>query len=159
MRGRFEIKKFRCKNGEIVSATEQDSILFINYKGKIYKRSIDIIGEKLFLIEDNHMNHNSNAVAVGKNVCIKNISTGETLNVKISDVHPKRRYRRMGGSYYGNSVETVYVGDDIGLKNGIQTISTGSPLGKALLNKFCGDIVMVSLPGGEFERYKIISVE
>ena len=64
----------------------------------------------------------------------------------------------MGGSYYGNSVEVKYVGNDFGLKNDVFNISAISPLGKSLLNKSCGDEIMVLLPGNKFEKYKIIRV-
>ena len=65
----------------------------------------------------------------------------------------------MGGSYYGNSVDITFVGDDIGLKSNIFNISTLSPLGRSLLNRICGEEIAVPLPNKKIEKYKIIIID
>ena len=146
------MKEFRCKNGEVVLVedyTENDTSIIVHYNGKQYPRSIDIIGKTLF-----------SSVQLGQTVKIKNCSTHETLTVKICDVHTEMRYTRMGGAYYGNAVEVSYIGNDAGQQhNGIINVSVISPLGKALLNQFCGREITVPLPEGTSDKYKIISIE
>ena len=79
--------------------------------------------------------------------------------MKICGVHAEKNYKRMGGSYYGNSVNVALVGDNIGFEDGIFNISVLSPLGKSLLNRFSGEEITVSLPDKSIEKYKIIHIK
>ena len=81
------------------------------------------------------------------------------LVCKICGVHAEKTYKQMGGSYYGNSVDVAFVGDNTGFENGILNISVASPLGKSLLNGYCGEEKTVSLPDNTIEKYKIISIK
>lgn len=65
----------------------------------------------------------------------------------------------MGGSYYGDSVDVVLVGDNIGFEDWILNVSTVSPLGKSLLNRSQGEEITVSLPDNKIEKHIIISFE
>ena len=78
--------------------------------------------------------------------------------MKICGVHAEKNYKRMGGSYYGNSVDVALVGDNIGFEDGMFNVSAVSPLGKCLLNRTCGEEISVSLPDKKIEKYKIIRV-
>lgn len=155
------MKKFRCKNGEIVwveNYTKNDTHIIVHYKGKKYKRSIDILGKTIFpIIKKNKTQKIKTGIQTGQTVVIKNCSNNEILTVKICGVHTEKRYKRMGGSYYGNSVDVSFVGDNIGLKNGIFNVSEVSPLGKSLLNRSCDEKITVYLPDNKIEKYKIIS--
>ena len=156
------MKKFRCQNGEIVwveNYTKNDTHIIIHYKGKKYKRSIDILGKTIFPISKTPKNLKvKNGIQIGQTVKVKKCLNDEVLTVKICGVHVEKNYKRMGGSYYGNSVKVALVGDNIGFEDGIFNISVLSPLGKSLLNRSCGEEISVSLPGGDIEKYKIIKV-
>ena len=69
------MKKFRCQNGEIVwveNYTKNDTHIIVHYKGKKYKRSIDILGKTIFPINK-----------TPKNLKIKNgIQIGQTVKIK-----------------------------------------------------------------------------
>ncbi len=160
------IKKFRCHNGEIVWVEDFDynsADIIVYYKGEGYRKSKDIIGKTLFPIEHKRKYHNykiSNTVKIGDIVKIENCLNGEVLDVKICGVRAINRYKRMGGSYYGNSVETIFVLDDNDATSSgnVINISVASPMGKSLLNKTKGDIVFVPLRDNKFEKYKIIGL-
>lgn len=147
---RIHIEKYRCLTGEIVEVEKfntNEPYIFIHYKGKRYRRDKDIIGVKLFPI-----------VTIDKTVKIKNCSTDEILTIRFCGVNAEKHYKRMGGSYYGNSVKVTYVGDNINVFDEILTISTVSPLGECLINKSLGDDIIVALPNNNFEKYKIVSI-
>lgn len=147
---RIYIEKYRCLTGEYVKVenfNEDDPYIFIHYKGKRYRRDKNIIGVKLLPI-----------VTVDKTVKIKNCSTDEILTIRFCGVNAEKQYKRMGGSYYGNSVKVTYVGDNIDIFNEILTISIVSPLGKCLIDKSIGDEIVVPLPNNKFEQYNIISI-
>ena len=156
------MKKFRCQNGEIVwveNYTKKDTHIIVHHKGKKYKRSIDILGKTLFPIRKiNESQKANNGIKIGQTVKIKNLSNDEVLTLKICGVHAEKNYKRMGGSYYGNSVNIALVGDNIGFEDGVFTVSALSPLGKSLLNRSCGEEITVSLPDSKIEKYKIISL-
>ena len=173
------MKKFINLKREIVwveDFTRHNSFVIVHYKGEKYKCSLGVFGTKLFPMDITTKNYLKNTLNInvdiltnvnpntksgiknGQTVKLKNCSTDEILTVKICGVHAEQTYKRMGGSYYGNSVEVKYVGNDFGLKNDVFNISAISPLGKSLLNKSCGDEIMVLLPGNKFEKYKIIRV-
>lgn len=147
---RIYIEKYRCLTGEIVKVenfNEDDPYIFIHYKGKRYRRDKNIIGVKLLPI-----------VTIDKTVEIRNCSTGEILTVRFCGISAEKLYKRMGGSYYGNSVKITYVGDNINISNEILMISAVSPLGKCLMNKSTGDELTVPLPNNNFEKYNIIKI-
>ncbi len=149
------IKKYRCLNGEVVNVEKFDeNIIIVYYNGKKYRRNKSIIGQKLF-----PLSKNTNSIKIGSIVKIKNYSTNEISTVKLCGVHAEKQYKRMGGSYYGNSVKVLYIGDTVGYNNGVLNVSILSPLGKSLLNKSCGDRIIVPLPVNEIEKYIIISIE
>ena len=97
-------------------------------------------------------------VTIDKTVEIRNCSTGEILTVRFCGISAEKLYKRMGGSYYGNSVKITYVGDNINISNEILMISAVSPLGKCLMNKSTGDELTVPLPNNNFEKYNIIKI-
>ena len=156
------MKKFRCQNGEIVwveNYTKNDTHIIVHYKGKKYKRNIDVLGKTIFPINKTQNNLKvKNGIQIGQTVKIKKCSNGEILTIKICGVHAEKNYKRMGGSYYGNSVNVALVGDNIGFEDGIFNVSALSPLGKSLLNRSCGEEITVSLPDSKIEKYKIISL-
>lgn len=158
------MKKFKCKNGEIVwveNYNKKDTDIIIHYKGGKYKRSIDIIGKTIFPIIKTNKNQSQTikrGIQIGQTVVIKNCSNNEILTVNICSVHSEKRYKRMGGSYYGNSVDVSFVGDNTGFNDGIFNISAVSPLGKSLLNRHCNEEIAVSLPNKLVEKYKIICI-
>lgn len=121
----------------------------VHYKGKIYREPKTKIGKTLFEIKEP-------TIQIGSIVKIENCQSKVISTYKICGTHAEKTYKRMGGSYYGNSVNVTLVGDNIGFKDGIFNISVISPLGKSLLNKSCGEEITVSLPDNKFEKYKII---
>ena len=131
--------------------TRYDSWIIVHYKGAKYKCTKNVFGTKLFPIDSATKNYlkstlnidipshkNQSKIKIGQTIIIKNCSTNETLTVKIGNVHMEKTYKRMGGSYYGNSLDISYIGDDISLENGIYNISAFSPLAKSILSKYCG---------------------
>lgn len=121
----------------------------VHYNGKIYREPKAKIGKTLFEVKES-------TVQIGSIVEIKNCQNNETFMYKICGTHVEKTYKRMGGSYYGNSVDIAIIGDNIGFENGIFNISAVSPLGKSLLNRSCGEEIIVSLPDNKIEKYKII---
>ncbi|MBQ6885423.1 MAG: GreA/GreB family elongation factor [Clostridia bacterium] len=147
------IKEYRCLNGEIVKVEIiNNNHIIVHYKGEKYLRNKSIIGKTLFPIQKRDV------ITIDSIVEIKNLLNDEIIKVKICDVHTVKTYRRMGGSYYGNSVKISYIGNNSGFKDGVFNVSSVSPLGKSLLNRSNGDEILVSLPDDTFEKYKIISV-
>ncbi len=139
-----------------------DTEIIVSYRGKKYRRNKDIIGKKLFPIESKRKYNVSaipNFIKIGDVVKVENCLTHDILQVKICSVRVERRYKRMGGSYYGNSVETISVLDDSDLSylENIINISCLSPMGKCLLKKQKGEIIFVPLPDNKIEKFKIIS--
>ncbi len=149
------IKKYRCHNGEIVQVEKiDDNNILVHYKGKKYSRNKSVIGRTLFPVSKNE-----NVCSIGSVVKIKNCVTDEIMTIKICGVHAEKQYRRMGGSYYGNSTSVVYVGDDAEIVDGAVIVSAVSPFGKQLINKNAGEEVVVPLPDNKFEKYLIMCVE
>lgn len=123
----------------------------VHYKGKIYREPKTKIGKTLFEIKEP-------TIQIGSIVKIENCQSKVISTYKICGTRAEKTYKRMGGSYYGNSVNVTLVGDNIGFKDGIFNISVISPLGKSLLNKSCGEEITVSLPDKSIEKYKIIHI-
>ncbi len=98
-------------------------------------------------------------IKIGDTVKVKNYSDKKVESYKIVGVHQKIRYKRPGGSYYGNSTEISYIADELGEKNGIENISCEGAVGKSLLGRCRGDVIMVELPGGKSVKYEIIDVK
>lgn len=149
------MKKFKCKNGEIVEVEDfnkNDPYIFVHYKGKVYREPKIKIGKTLFETKEL-------TVQIGNIVKIENCQNNEIFVFKICGAHTEKLYKRMGGSYYGNSVNVAIVGDNIGFEDGIFNVSTVSPFGKSLLNKSCGEEITVSLPDRKTEKYKIVSIK
>ena len=179
------MKKFVTLTKEEVLVEDftcQDTHVKIHYKKGIYERSVDVFGTKLFPMDktakkylkdtlnvdvevNGYQNKKSkkagnipSGIKIGDTVKLKDYKTKENLTVKIVGVHQNKTYRRMGGSYYGNSVSISYVGDELGERNGIQNISCECAMGKKLLGKYCGDIVVVEPPDGKKYKVEIIGV-
>ena len=120
--------------------------------------NVDIYGVKKRKASKKDLNIPS-IIKIGDTVKVKNYSNQKVETYKIVGVHQKIRYKHMGGSYYGNSTEILYVADELGKKNGIENISCESVVGKNLLDRRLGDIITVELPGGKSVKYKIIDIK
>lgn len=157
------IKKFRCRNGEevwIENSNNDSETIIVHYKGKKYIRNKDIINKTIFPVQSTFEKRNfkKRIVKINSIVKIKYFDSNEILTVKISSIRPIHRYRRMGGSYYGNSANTVFVGDNTEISNTLCNVSIVSPLGKALLNKTIGDIVSIELPENKCQKVLVVDI-
>lgn len=123
----------------------------VHYKGKIYREPKIKIGKTLFEIKEP-------TVQIGSIVKIQNSQNNVISSYKICGAHAEKTYKRMGGSYYGNSVDVALVGDNISFEDGIFNISVLSPLGKSLLNRSCGEEISVLLPNNSIEKYQILYI-
>lgn len=150
------MKKYYCSNGEYVYVEDfaaNDKTIFVHYKGKKYIRNREILGKKLFPI--NPLATVSQTVEIGDIVLLKEFQKDETIKIKICDTHTEISYSRMGGAYYGNSVDLKEIGDFFGNIDGIEIISKVSPIGSAILGANTGDYVKVPLPDGSKRKYYI----
>lgn len=147
------MNKYRCKNGKIALVDEKEDCIYIEYEGKRHERSKDVIGKALFPLNDNVVK-SGHYVAI-----IQQGSKGEPWFLYIYEPKTKLEYRRMGGSYYGATVDSKPVFDeDLNLPSGIESVTTNSPIGKALFGKQAGDEIEVSMPNNTIEKYIILFV-
>lgn len=151
------MKEYRCTTGEIVWVTESKTnpgFIEVLYKHKWYLRDRSIIGKTLFPL-------NKNIVKQGSHIGIKRIdSKDDILFLYLYEPKTKLEYRRMGGSYYGATVDVKpVVEDNMDLPDGIEPITINSPIGKAVTGKQAGEIVEATMPDNSIVKYVIFYVD
>ena len=149
MDGLYKGRILYTKEGEaavVVSCSDDE--FSVSYKGKIYRRKADVIGQKLFL-------KIPQKVREGDSVVLLNIDSGEQETYTIIPSYSERKPKGMGGSYYGISYQENVVSDadpDAG------TISDKSPLGSAVLGHTEGEEILIAPPAGNVVRYRIVKI-
>ena len=150
------MKKYYCKDGQIVyvSISSHDpQKIIVNYKGRQYFRNKDAIGKTLFECDPRIK------IGVGTTVLLKNLESYEELKIHIVPTTEKRNYRRAGGAYYGADVEIIHDSELIGetLDEAV-CVTEYSPLGKAVVGHYSGDVICFNIPNGNEEKYQIMDV-
>jgi len=68
-------QKLRCKNGELVKIVRiENENIYVEYKGKIYSRPSSVVGEKLFIMEEDV--YKEKLAHIEKSVVAKKINNG-----------------------------------------------------------------------------------
>lgn len=149
------MKKYYCKNGEVVTVypnPNNPQRILVRYRGKVYDRPIEAIGKTLFA-------EKPVAVQMGSKVTLVNLITETFLMVQIVPTKVEAKYRGMGGSYYGAKVALQSTIDTEASSEGFTPISKDSPIGKAILGKVEGDVINVRCPDKRIDKYRIIKIE
>ena len=68
-----------------------------------------------------------NGIQIGQTIKIIKCSNDEILTVKICGINLEKKYKRMGGSHYGNFINISHVGDNMGFEDGIFNVSALPP--------------------------------
>jgi len=148
MHGLHKNQTLYCQNGETVTIVAcVDNVLFLLYKGRVYKRSIDSVGSTLFT--------ETPCARVGDRVVILDVESGKQFTYLIVPSYHNRTPKRMGGAYYGVSYNERLTSDAIPDEG---TISDQSPLGKAIIGHPKGDLVTSTSPAGKATTYQLIDI-
>jgi len=172
------MRQYYCTNGEIVHVEDHPldhNKIFVYYQGKRYEIPRSIIGKKLFIAYDQSKNKNiepvvtkvnkrENIIKVDHNsvVELKNLINNTSMVLKMVPTESKMIYLQAGGAYRRPLVEykNIPIVDFDTTSDSIYDfeITEHSPIGKCLMGKTTGEVIVVDTPNGAKDKYEILSI-